>query len=438
MHAARAVDGEPVGARGHHRDRPAVLVGELAERGPRVGALRHRTDRDRATRARCRCARGTRRRCRGSRTSPCRSATRSTRASRSRSARRGTAPARATSAGYDVALAETAGRNSNQQHRDHDPDPDREQRRREETVDAVRQAERADRRTGAPSPHRRSCADRQVGGLRSSTPTTPADDRDRQPREAGDSRSPRRRRVGRAPRSRDGCVARKIATISVMHGLLDVEALHDVAGDADEQQRAARATRRGAARGAHPTRGTRARPRPGATSTAAASGTSIGANRPQRAEPAGQRDRHRRREVDHARERDRGGGDAPRAAPHGRRVTGRRPGDGARMACDDLGRPRRPDALAGGDPLQPRELGQVAHAVPEPRVQLGARLELDPRAPQPLRRTPAAGPHAAGTHSTTRPPLPTVRVERAAAEVGELRATGVARSPVRRRRPRRA
>ena len=45
MHAARAVDGQPLRARAHDRDRPAVIVGELAERGPSFGALADGTDR---------------------------------------------------------------------------------------------------------------------------------------------------------------------------------------------------------------------------------------------------------------------------------------------------------------------------------------------------------------------------------------------------------
>ena len=210
----------------------------------------------------------------------------------------------------------------------------------------------------------------------------------------------------RAPRSRRGCVARNIAASSVSDRLFDVETLHDVAADADEQQRERERPRVPLA-AAHAAREEQQSDAGERDEHGRGFGHLDRREPPQRAEAARDRQRHRRREVDHARERDRGRRDPPGAAAQRGRVAGRRPGDGARMPR------RRP---SGGHDGRTRsraamrsshvERREVAHAVPEPGVQLGARLELDPRAPQPLDEHGREAGRGRGRTPTTRPPLP--------------------------------
>ena len=209
-----------------------------------------------------------------------------------------------------------------------------------------------------------------------------------------------------------------------MRRLFDVEALRDVTADADQQQRQRERPARGADHGARPAPGTAARcrrarraPPPLREPRSARTGASC-------AQAARERQRDRRREVHDAGGRDRERRDAPSAPAQRGRVTGRRPGDGPGMPRDDLGRPRRPHALARRDPLEQSRLREIAHAVPQPRVQLGTGLELDPRAPQARhehRREGRAGAHA--FHDA--PGAPAVRVERPAPEIGELGAPRV-------------
>ena len=80
--------------------------------------------------------------------------------------------------------ATTAGRNSNQQHRQRDPDADREQRRRDAAW-SMRCGNATDRSPTSRSDDRRRSRGRAgMRGRCSSTPTTPADDRDRDRRRA--------------------------------------------------------------------------------------------------------------------------------------------------------------------------------------------------------------------------------------------------------------
>ena len=78
----------------------------------------------------------------------------------------------------------------------------------------------------------------------------------------------------------------------------------------------------------------------------------------------------------------------------------------------DLGRrPRGRMRSPARAPLEQRALGEVAHAVPQPGVQLRARFELDPRAPQAGRvHRRAAHPRLDALDDAARGPA--VRVER--------------------------
>ena len=92
-------------------------------------------------------------------------------------------------------------------------------------------------------------------------------------------------------------------------------------------------------------------------------------------------------------------------------------GDGVAEVIDVLPR----DGRAGFDQhfvAQAALMGEVAHPVPQPRVEIGARLQLDPGTAQALYEH--GGKAAAGPHTLDDPaPATAVRVEGAAADIGE-------------------
>ena len=95
------------------------------------------------------------------------------------------------------------------------------------------------------------------------------------------------------------------------------------------------------------------------------------------------------------------------------------------MTGDDRGRPRRPQPARGrrAAPTSVRSGGRARRARAGRAARRPPRARPTSTAAAP--RTPAGSPARAATRSTTRPAAPAVRVERAAAEIGQLRARRV-------------
>ena len=319
---------------------------------------------------------------------------------------------------YDDNRGETAGRNSSQQNDERDADADREQRRRHEPVDVVAAARRSCIPTSRSRDRLRDLRQRQVR-VPQRDADRPADDRDRDPR-ARATPTPRRHDDGLAGAAKSSrWTTRKTTTSSATIASSTSRPLMTLpttatSSSALASSHACRWPRRTPAREQEQTdaadrdeRGGDLRDLDRREPTERGRGGTRAAPSPPTRGSARPRTRSRPPPIRRVRRR------SAVASPADGQVTV--PGCSATSAGGQHGRMRSRDAIRSSSVRSGRSRAPCQSRDP----QLRARLELDPRTPQP--RRVHRGQTAAWLDPIDGAPRgPAVRVERAAAEVGEL------------------